>query len=64
MCTGFIIYILDNISSFLIFTNTYWVIFGRAVISGGAEDNSRQEKSQQKCQQPEGKLFLDHMISI
>lgn len=49
---------------FLIPTNTYWMIFGRAVISGGAEDNSRQKKSQQKNQQPEGKLPLDHMISI
>lgn len=40
------------------------MIFGRTVISGGAEDDGRQEESQQKSQQPEGKLTLDHIISI
>lgn len=40
------------------------MIFGRTVISGGTEDYCRQEESQQENQQPEGKVPLDHIMSI
>lgn len=49
---------------FLTSKATYWVIFGRTVIGSGAEGDGRQEKSQEKSQQPDGKLSLDHIISI
>lgn len=40
------------------------MIFGRAVIGGGEEDNAGQKKSQQGSQQPDGKLSLDHVTSV
>lgn len=58
------LYFVQYLFLFNLLTNTYWMIFGRIVISGGAEDDGRQEESQQKSQQPEGKLTLDHIISI
>lgn len=40
------------------------MIFWGTVIGGGAEDNSRQEESQEENKQPERKLALDLIISI
>lgn len=48
----------------LMITKTYWVISGGTVVGCGAEDNRRQEESQQKNQKPEGKLPLDHILCI
>lgn len=43
---------------------TYWVIFGGALVGGGAKRDGGQEQSQEKHQQPDRKLTLDQVISI